>query len=419
MNNHFRTLGISYHSAELDIREQLSFDEDGSKQFLRELRDVLDIQEGLILSTCNRTEIYYASESDLDDKIIALLSFQRSLDKVLLKEVFNHLQGEEAISHLFEVALGLDAKVLGDIQIANQVKKAYQWTADEQMAGPFLHRLMHSVFYANKRVVQETPFRDGAASVAYASVEIVKGFIQNFQNPKILTLGLGEIGGDVAENLKGIKANITVANRTRSKAKVLQETFDYEVLDFDTALQNVHEYDVVISAVFADQPVITKGHFSKKSMSHKLLLDLSVPRSVAPEVEELNGLLLYNIDQIEEKTSVAVEKRKKALPKVRAIVRESIDEFSNWSQEMEVSPIIRKLKLALEEIRKEELTRYLKNADTKEVEMIDKVTKSIIQKVIKLPVLQLKAACKRGEAETLVEVLNDLFNLEKVTEEAD
>jgi glutamyl-tRNA reductase len=132
-----------------------------------------------------------------------------------------------------------------------------------------------------------------------------------------------------------------------------------------------------------------------------------------PEIDTIDGIILYNVDQIEEQTSGIIERRRAAITEVELILDETIEEFKNWSLEMEVSPTIKKLKKALEEIRKEEIARYVGKITEVEQDLIDKVTKSIVQKVIKLPVLQLKAACKRGEAETLVEVLNDLFNLEK------
>jgi glutamyl-tRNA reductase len=148
-------------------------------------------------------------------------------------------------------------------------------------------------------------------------------------------------------------------------------------------------------------------------LSQKLFVDLAVPRSMDSELDTIDGIILYNVDQIEEQTSGIIERRRAAITEVELILDETIEELKNWSLEMEVSPTIKKLKKALEEIRKEEIARYVGKVTEVEQDLIDKVTKSIVQKVIKLPVLQLKAACKRGEAETLVEVLNDLFNLEK------
>jgi glutamyl-tRNA reductase len=280
--------------------------------------------------------------------------------------------------------------------------------------------MMHTIFFANKRVVQETAFRDGAASTAYASVDLAQQFIVNFRAPRILLIGLGEIGQNVAENFEGIEAAVTLTNRTYEKAAQKAHQLDFEAIEYSSALEQLDEYDVIISSVSVPNPIISKAHFNQISPKQKLLIDLGMPRSIADDTENIPGFILYNVDQLEEKTTSILKKREAAIPKVEGIVKESILSMKDWAQEMEVSPAIKKLKETLDSIRKEELARYMKSANEEEIKLLDKATKSIIQKVIKLPVLQLKAACKRGEAENMVGVLNDLFNLEQTTKkEAD
>ena len=226
-------------------------------------------------------------------------------------------------------------------------------------------------------------------------------------------MGLGEIGRDVADNMEEMNASITLSNRNAKTTQTLAKQYGYEVLPFEELLKNISKFDVIISSVQVPKPLIMKDHIPEQLLSQKLFVDLAVPRSMDPEIDTIDGIILYNVDQIEEQTSGIIERRRAAITEVELILDETIEEFKNWSLEMEVSPTIKKLKKALEEIRKEEIARYVGKITEVEQDLIDKVTKSIVQKVIKLPVLQLKAACKRGEAETLVEVLNDLFNLEK------
>ena len=410
----FKAICISYRNSPLEIRERLSFDENATKEFLRKLNATFGIGEAFVLSTCNRTEIYYSSEGSLKSEILSVLAVMRGFDdSAELKSYFEELSFEDSVKQLYKVSLGLDSKVLGDLQISNQVKKAYQWSADEGMAGPFLHRLLHSIFYASKRVVQETSFRDGTASTAYAAVELAKQFIPNFQAPKVLILGLGEIGENIAENIEGIEAEVFVSNRTLSKAEEIARNFGYQFLPCEHAFEVLKEFDVIISSVAATSPVLTAPLLKEGRVAQQLIVDLSVPRSVAPDAEELHHVLLYNIDHIDQKTSATLAKREAAKSQVENIMNESMDEFFSWTQEMEVSPTIQKLKNALEEIRQRELGKYLKNATETEIKLLDSATKGIIQKVIRLPVLQLKAACKRGDADTLVETLNDLFDLEQ------
>lgn len=415
MGERLRAVSISYKKAPLQIRERVALDESETKAFYLNLKDVLGLSEAMVLSTCNRTEIYYKSEADHSEVLIKLLASQKGLASSEIFDFFEVIEND-VITYLFEVSLGLRSQVIGDQQIINQVKIAYQWSADMQMAGPFVHRVLHTVFFANKRLVQETAFRDGAASTSYVTVDLMESFLPMLNNPKILVLGLGEIGEDVAKTLfeKNVK-NITLSNRTKEKAQELARTFEFEVLDFEKISEKAKDFDVIISSVRAEKPIVKSEYLDNKN-SLTYLFDLSVPRSIEPEIEKIPGVVLYGLDEIQKRTDEALEKRKASIPQVKAIINEMVADVENWSKELVVSPTIQKLKNALEGIRQEEMARYLKSMSAEEAEKMDKITAGMMQKIIKLPVLQLKAACKRGEAETLIDVLNDLFDLERVSE---
>ncbi|MDA0193832.1 MAG: glutamyl-tRNA reductase [Bacteroidetes bacterium] len=422
MHSDFRAVGISYKNAPISVRELFALDEASCRRLLQFIGDLIDITEALVLSTCNRTEVYYSSSRDQSEDLIKLLTLGRELKDInQVKEYFvRYNDRNEATRHLFDVAAGLEAQVTGDLQIINQVKNAYQWAADENLAGPFMHRLLHSIFFTNKRIVQETPFRDGAASVSYAAVELIDGLVKNFNNPQILVLGIGDIGEDVCKNLKSIvKADVFVSNRTEKRAREIARECSFNIIPYKGVCEKFKDFDVIVSSVATEQLLITKDLIGTDTYTFRYLLDLSVPRSISEDVEEIPGVILFNIDGIQDKASTALEKRMSAIPAVSAIIQEAVSEFNNWTKEMEVSPTINKLKNALEQIRREEIARYLKNNTEKESEIVDKITKSMVQKIIKLPVLQLKAACRRGEAETLIDVLNDLFDLEKHPEKLD
>lgn len=415
MHKQFKAISLSYKNAPLEIREMVALDETSIKKLLQLINEFTEATEAMVISTCNRTEVYYSSADSQADDLIKLIGITKEFeDMTHVKKFFSvYDDDQEAVRQLFRVALGLEAQVVGDLQIINQVKNAYQWSADENMAGPYLHRLMHTIFFTNKRVVQETAFRDGAASVSYATVELIDEVTSAIETPKILVLGLGEIGEDVARNLESIKSKeVLVCNRTREKAYVLANELGFNAIPLSKYEDAIREADVIISSVSAPEPMIKKAMF-KNNVSHKYLFDLSVPRSIEEDIEEIPGLLLYNIDGITSKASEALNKRVAAVPEVEAIITEAMEEFGTWSQEMEVSPTINKLRNALEDIRKNEIARHLKKVSDEESVLLEKVTKSMMQKIIKLPVLQLKAACKRGQAESLIDVLNDLFNLEQ------
>lgn len=417
MHGLFKAITISHKKASLQLRGQIALNEEESKALMLKMRETFEVSEVLVLSTCNRTEVYYVSEHNLGEEIIRLIASQKVLSSNELLPYFEIIDDHnEAVRYLFEVSMGLHSQVVGDLQIPNQVKHAYQWAADVQMAGPFLHRLLHTIFFTNKKIVQETSFRDGAASTSYATVEVMETFLPLLSNPKILVVGLGEIGEDVCRTLadKGYK-NITITNRTLEKAQNLASELGFEVADYQFVNQNILEADIVISSVRCESPIITKETLKDKTLAVKYLIDLSVPNSIATDIEEVTGVVAYDLDEIQRRANEALQRRMEAIPQVLDIISDAIGEFNNWSQEMIVSPTIQKLKGALEQIRKEEMARFVKDLSAEEAEKMEKITASMMQKIIKLPVIQLKAACKRGEAETLIDVLNDLFNLEKQT----
>jgi len=421
MEDNFKAVSLTYKTAPVEIRGLFSLSEQGCKSLMTGLREITSVNEFFVLSTCNRTEVYYSSPIDLTKEIIKMIGIVKgNFDSENYAQYFTSIaKHKEAVRHLFEVAIGLDAQVIGDMQITNQVKNAYQWAVDISVAGPFLHRLMHTIFFTNKKVVQETSFRDGAASVSYATVELVEELAADIINPKILVIGVGEMGSDVFKNLLDSSIeHIVVTNRTFSKAEELATDTRAKVIAFENVWEAIKEADIIISSISREEPFISKAQVAPLiTLSFKYFVDISVPRSVEASVEEIPGALIYQIDSIRSKASEALQKRIEAIPQVSDLITASIKDFNAWSKEMVVSPTINKLKNALEQIRQEEMGRYLKQLNEEEAKKVDRITRNIMQKIIKLPVLQLKAACKRGEAETLIDVLNDLFNLEKVSAE--
>jgi glutamyl-tRNA reductase len=232
-------------------------------------------------------------------------------------------------------------------------------------------------------------------------------------------IGVGEIGEDVAKNMIHLPdAQVKITNRTQSKAEEIAGPLGFEVVPFENCSEAMKEADVIVCSIMKNEPFITKELVKKFDIqSYKLLVDLSVPRSIETSVEDVPGVILYNVDNIRSKASEALEKRLASVPKVEEIIQESIEEFYNWKKEMMVSPTINKLKQSLEQIRQEELSRYLKNVDEKDYVLIDKITKSMMQKILKVPVVQLRAACQRDQAEEMIEIITDLFDLEKVKAE--
>ena len=417
----FKSVSLSHRTAPLAIREMLALNEEESKGFYVKCKDLFGLNELLIVSTCNRTEFYYTSDRDISTDLTKAFLIEKGLTNTAeYLGYFKQMnETEDSLRHLFEVATGLQSKVVGDLQIPNQIKKAYQQAADLNMAGPYLHRLMHTIFYSNKRVAQETSFRDGAASVSYATVALAEELSQALPNPKVLILGLGEIGLDVCKNMEEKDfAEFTIMNRTIEKAEKIAAGKElFRVAPISDLWKEIAAADIIISSVRTDSPIITQAEVKKlQLLSFKYFIDLSVPRSIEDGIEKINGVLLYNIDTLKERADEALATRLASIPDVRTIIEESIVSFNDWSKEMEVSPTIHKLKNALEQIRKEEMNRHMKGLTKEETEKLEKITAGLVQKIIKQPIIHLKAACKRGDSDKMVDVLNDLFNLENFEE---
>ncbi|WP_242929215.1 glutamyl-tRNA reductase [Pontibacter vulgaris] len=418
MQNLFKALTLSYKIAPIAIREAVALNESACRNLLEKIKAFTTAKEVLVLSTCNRTEVYYSAEADLSKEIIKLIAMECGFIATKgIAPYFVSITGhKEAVKHLFNVALGLESQVVGDMQIMNQVKKAYQWSADAEMAGPFLHRLMHTIFYTNKRVVNETAFHDGAASVSYATVELVEELAETIPNPRILMIGVGEIGANVCDNFQKshMGGNVVIVNRTYQKAVDLAQKCNATAVAWENVWEQIYQADVVISSVPGDCFFITKQQVAKQEiLSSKVFIDLSMPRSIDSELEALPGVLVYNIDSIKNRATEALAQRLAAIPDVEQIIEEAMEEFGNWTREMAMSPAIQQFKSKLEEIRKQEIARYLKNLGEAERAVIEAVTLNMMNKIIKMPVLELKAACLRGESESLLEGLSTLFNLEK------
>ena len=416
-----KAISLSHKKAGVTIREQMHLSNDAGKALLHRIREVYDLDEVFVLSTCNRTEVYYSSHQELSFEILKLLCIEKGIeDPETYIPFFEFITDEETtVRHLFRVAMGLESQVIGDLQISNQIKTSYAAAAELQLAGPFLHRLLHTIFHANKRVQQETAYRDGAASISYAAAELVKDLVKNQEDASVLVVGLGTMGRDVARNLAKENLRVALVNRTDAKAEALAEEIGVEFVAFEQMYEAMPDFKVIVSAVSGDAPIIRREHFQNGArFEQKVLVDLCVPRSIDPEVEKIPGFLVYDIDELKTETDRTVAKRKAAIPAVEAIIEGEMSGFRVWRKELGISPVIQRFKEALEDIRREEMARYLKKATAEEAALMDKVTKGMVNKIIKLPVLQLKAACKRGEEESLAEVLKDLFNLEgeKITE---
>ncbi len=412
-----KAIVLKHQNAPVNIRELLHYDSAQIDNLLLKIQELLGLNEFFVLSTCNRTEIYYISENPLDKELVSILCHQKGIFEISNYEnyfTFYH-DAHEVLSHLFSVAIGLESVVLGDLQIIHQVKQAYIQANQYKLVGPFFHRMFHAIFHANKRVQNETELKNGSASVAYAGAEICYELIQNLTQPKILVIGLGEIGKNLLENLlENFSVNqVFVSNRTIAKTLEFAHKYPVQVIPFEQLPNEIEQFEIIISAISVKEPFITPNWFQNTPKTYNFI-DLGVPRTIHPDLEKL-GNIIFNIDDIQYRVNEALEGRKKSIPLVKQIIEEEVHSLIEWSKELNISPVIQKIKESLDQIRKEELSKYMNKVDEQSMKFMEEITQSMVQKIIKYPVLQLKAACKRGEEENLIEALKELFTIETKT----
>ena len=410
----FRALSLAARHAPLAVREPLALDEPACCRLLHTLRHELGLRDVLVLSTCQRTEVYYAATHDQSVEIMQALAELTGCPAgpgwPAYFEVLN--EAEAAARHLFGVALGLEARVVGDWQVLGQVKQAYQWAVAAGTAGPFLHRLVQAVFATHKRVQAETSFRDGTVSASAAALELVRELTRHLARPRVLVVGVGSIGADVCRHLAAGKrfADVALCNRTRPKAAALAAQSGLHLVDFADLPAALREADVVISAIRCSRTFFTRSLVAEiSSLRDKLFVDLSMPRSVAPDVGRLPGVQLYNLDAIQDKTSAAQQRRLAAVPQVRALVAESLAGLRAWSQARQALPVISHLKDSLENLRQRELRRHGQHLGPTEAARLEATTRSLMRQVLRQQVLHLKSACQCPDAGPLVAQLSILF----------
>ncbi len=406
-----KNISIDYKKAAVSVRGILVLNSAEKSLLYLQLREFFGIQEALILSTCNRTEIFFVDKSDRGEQLIALLVSSKGLKTADFRPFFNtFIEEYQATDRLFRIAMGLESHVLGDREIFNQVKQAYQESTDAGMSGAFLHRCLHTLFSTHKRVCQETEFKSGAASTSYNAIKLLKLDESIHLHSRILVVGAGKIGHETAKNLvdSGF-SNIAITNRTQSKALAISQDLKIDLLDFSERF-HLDAFDALIGAAGADKPLFDDCELNSKKKP--VIVDLCSPPSFSSEFVGSFASRYYNIDCIGSLTEETLQTRIAEAPKVESIIRESLSELNSWIDEYGITSEIRKFKTLLEELRRETLAEYLKKTSETQHEIVEQITESIIQKIVKIPVLQLKQSCQRHDPSQLSQTLNILFNLE-------
>lgn len=410
----FYAFGVNHLRAPLSVREAFALELENARKLYRSL--ALDgATELILLSTCNRSEVYlYGTRPDVD-RIQS--GIELAAGTAWPDEHSFLIQDEEAVRHVLEVAAGLKSLVLGDSQIFSQLKEAYRIASEEQRVGTTMHRLMHTAFRTAKRVINETDLSTGAASIPFQAVEVAQSHMQSrmgksLSDVRALVIGSGSMGRLAGEALlsAGIR-NIAFTNRSAERAKRAAEKHRATFVHWDRRHVESMQRDLVIVATSADQPVIRTASLQPYTETETLFIDISVPRNVEAGVEDLVGVTVVDLDELSHFIQETEELRKTAVPLAQSIVDETLSEFVAWVfHHQALQPAIQAIADTFERIRDQEVSRHHSRFSEADREELDRITRSIIQKILAVPIVRLKSV----DPESIdfvhgVELLNALF----------
>jgi glutamyl-tRNA reductase len=415
------SIGISHHTASVDIREKMWFSTDEIREAVRRLKESF-FSECVLVSTCNRTELYGMTRGEVPDDATVrkfLIDFKNA-SSLVREEHFVGAAAGEAISHLFQVAAGIDSLVIGDIQILNQVKEAFTLSREADALGPVMNRLMQSALHVGKRTRTETTICEGAVSVSYAAVELASKIFQDLSRKTALLIGAGETGELTLKHLvsKGI-GHVKIANRTREKAEALVAEFGGAVVDYEQIVEALRSADIVITSVNAPtyivQPEDVQKVMKQRSNNPLFIIDIGVPRNVNPSSKKIENVFLYDIDALSMVVDRNLEKRKAEIPRVQGIISQELTDFMQWYQSLQVGPTIADFREALEAIRREEVEKNINRFRPEDRELVELVTKRILNKILHHPTTALKQGVQNGASASdgllRSSVLRELFGI--------
>ena len=419
---HLLLVGISHRTASVDVRERVDFQGRGLAAALGALGARGSTREAVVVSTCNRAEVYAACDDPVAtrDDLVRFLGEFHGIDPTLLTPyLYDHVDLEVA-RHLFRVAAGLDSLMVGEPQILGQVKEAHAAASAAKAAGPLLHRLFHASFAVGKRVRAETDLGSGAVSVGFAAVELARKIFGKLTGRNVLVVGAGEMGKLTAIHLKsqGVQ-RVTIISRSLGHAAKTAEAIGsataapWEELDTELAAS-----DIVITATGAASPILTKAHLEGVMRPRRnqplFIIDIAVPRDVEAAAGEIEQVFLYNIDDLQATVRDNIAKRAAEIAGAERIVSEEIDRFGGWLRSRGAIPTIVALRQRFETIRRSELERLdfkLSTLDPEARARVDDITRLIVEKLLLTPTEQLKALRDAEALNTHTDALARLFGL--------
>jgi glutamyl-tRNA reductase len=405
--------GVSHHRAPIELRERVALDLDVCRALAQQLVERFE-GEAVVLSTCNRTELYLVREEHADEEAVetlAQLAGERADD---LAAALYRLRDEAAALHLFRVAAGLDSLVPGEGEILGQVRSAFEAGS----AGPFLDRLFRQALHTGKRVRMETAIGESPASVPAAAAALAHQVFGELKGHRVLVIGAGKMSESTARNLRTRGAEIAVvANRTPAHGEELARKLGAQARALDAVATELEHADVVVSATSASDLVLSRESVAAGLRARRgrplLLLDLAVPRDLDPEINDLDGCFLYDVDDLEAVVVETLSGRRGEAARAEQLVAGEADRFRDWQASLDVVPTIASLRALAEEIRDRELRRAGGRLSERERKHVESVTSQIVAKLLHLPTIRMKEAAAAADGVVYADVVKHLFGLEE------
>lgn len=415
-------VGLNHRSAPVEVREKLAFPEDRLAESFNKLKSYKVVRGCVILSTCNRTEIYGAV-IDVEKGLSGIRDFLAKCCNIDKSEIKNYLYTftlYDVVNHLFRVAAGLDSMILGETQILGQVRVAYQNACEHEATNRVLNTLFQQAVTVGKRVRTETEIDRNAVSISYAAVELAKQRLNGLEGKSIMVVGAGKMSELTAKHLvaNGV-TDVLVTNRSHNKAEALAAQFNGRAVEYEQLLDHMAEVDIVISATSATGYIIGQKDIHKvmkKRAGRRLfLMDIAVPRDIDPAVAKVTDVDLCDIDDLQHVVDSNLNERKKEAVKAEKIVEQELDGFLKWLSMQFITPTVAALKQRGEEIKTAEATRAINrlgNLTEREKKVISSMANSIVNQLLHDPVVQLKHYALTHQGHLYCEILQNLFNLE-------
>lgn len=411
--------GLNYKTADVEVREKLAFDGKKLEPGLLGIRALNSIQEAVVLSTCNRVEIYVNAKdiASAEDEIRRFLSEFHGIEIGLLKNALYFYSGLEAVRHIFRVASSLDSMVVGEPQILGQIKDAFEFALGKKTTGVLLNKLMKKAISVAKRIRTETKISENAVSISFAAVELAKKIFEDITEKSCLLLGAGEMAELAAKHLvsNGVK-EIVVANRTFETGCRLAEEFSGRAVRFEDFLKEMIRSDIVLCSTGAPTYIVTKTqmHSVMKERKQKpvFIIDISVPRNIDPEINTLDNVFLYDVDDLQGVVDSNKEERKKEAERAELIIEDEIETFKKWLSSLDAVPTIVALRERAEGIKKEELERFLNKfpqITEDQRKAIEYMASAIINKLIHPPTVALKEDSE--DKDILIAMIKRLYGI--------